>query len=215
MPTQKDLKRLVRSRMKKTGEAYTAARLQLLKNKATPDYAAVAGMSDTAVSKRTGRTWTEWVRVLDAAGAAEKPHGQIAAHVSSLGTPNWWSQMVTVGYERIRGLREKGQRRGGGYEASKSRTFNVPVKTLFNAFANARTRRLWLPVKLTVRTATAYKSMRMTWEDHTLAQIGFMSKGPAKSVVSIQHVKLPNKSAADAMKAAWSEHLDRLRQMLS
>ena len=32
MPTQKDLKRLVRSRMKKTGEAYTAARLQLVKN---------------------------------------------------------------------------------------------------------------------------------------------------------------------------------------
>ena len=36
MPTQKDLKRLVRSRMKKTGEAYTAARLQLLKNEPTP-----------------------------------------------------------------------------------------------------------------------------------------------------------------------------------
>ena len=215
MPKQKDLKRLVRSRMKKTGEAYTAARLQLLKNTPPRDYAAVAGMSDAAVSKQTGRTWAEWVRVLDAARAAEKPHGQIASYVASLGTPNWWTQMVTVGYERIRGLRDKGQRRGGGYEASKSRTYNVPVKTLFNAFANARTRRLWLPVKMTVRTAIPHKSIRITWEDDTRAQLGFTSKGRAKSAVSIQHVKLPDKSAADAMKTSWGEHLDRLRQMFT
>ena len=31
MPRQKDLKRLVRARMKKTGEAYTAARAQIIK----------------------------------------------------------------------------------------------------------------------------------------------------------------------------------------
>ena len=35
MPTGKDLKRLVRARMKKTGESYTAARAQLLKKKKT------------------------------------------------------------------------------------------------------------------------------------------------------------------------------------
>src|SRR5438309_3523067 len=107
MPTQKDLKRLVRSRMKKTGEAYTAARLQLLKTEPTPptrDYAAAAGMSDSAVSKQTGRTWAQWVGVLDAVRAAEKPHGQIAAFVASLGTPDWWTQMVTVGFERFGGL---------------------------------------------------------------------------------------------------------------
>ena len=60
MPRQKDLKRLVRSRMQKTGEAYTAARLQLL-NK-LPDYAEKAGMSDDVVQQKTGRTWAEWVR---------------------------------------------------------------------------------------------------------------------------------------------------------
>ena len=32
MPRQKDLKRLVRTRMRKTGEAYTAARAQILRN---------------------------------------------------------------------------------------------------------------------------------------------------------------------------------------
>lgn len=60
MPKQKDLKRLIRARASKTGEAYTAARLQLLKkNEPLPNYAEIAGMSDAAVSKQTGRTWLE------------------------------------------------------------------------------------------------------------------------------------------------------------
>src|SRR5256885_14968922 len=109
MPIQKDLKRLVRTRMSKTGESYTAARLQLVKKiEPAPDYAAVAGMSDESVSKRTGRTWVEWVRLLDMQHAAEKPHREIVQYVASLGAGNWWSQMVTVGYERIRELRERG-----------------------------------------------------------------------------------------------------------
>src|SRR6266511_537682 len=144
MPTQKDFKRIVRSRMKQTGEAYTDARLQVLKkNEPTPDYAELAGRSESAILKQTGRTWAEWVRVLDGVRAAEKPHREIAQYVSSLGTPDWWSQTVTVGYERIRGLRDKGQRRDGAYEASKSRTFAVPLEKRYAAFANARTRARW------------------------------------------------------------------------
>jgi hypothetical protein len=216
MPKQKDLKRLVRSRMTKTGESYTAARLQLVQKKEpTPDYAAVAGMSDASVSKQTGRTWAEWVRLLDAARAAEKPHRQIAEYVASLGTPDWWSQMVTVGYERIRGLREKGQRRGGGYSATKSRTFPVGVETLFDAFTNARKRRRWLPMKIAVRSATPPKRMSITWEDGTSVQIGFYPKGNGKSSVAVQHEKLPDKASADAMKKTWSEHFDRLGELLS
>lgn len=217
MPKQKDLKRLVRSRMKKTGEAYTAARLQVLKkSESAPfDYADVAGMSDASVSKRTGRTWAQWVGVLDRARAAEKPHREIAEHVSSLGTPDWWSQTVTVGYERIRGLRDRGQRRGGGYEASKSRTFHVSVGALFKAFANAQQRRRWLPVKVAVRSATPQKRMRMTWDDDTVAVLEFTSKGTAKSTVAVAHQKLANRAAADAMKKAWSGYFDRLGQLLS
>jgi uncharacterized protein YndB with AHSA1/START domain len=216
MPKQKDLKRLIRSRMKKTGEAYTAARLQVLeKSEPTTRYAELAGMSDASVNKRTGRTWAQWVRALDAAGASKKTHREITEYVSSLGTPDWWSQMVTVGYERIRGLRDRGQRRGGGYEATKSRTFAVPVERLFDAFANARIRRRWLAPKVTVRHATPLKYIRMTWDDGTPVQVGFLSKGTAKSAVAIAHQKLPDRSAADAMKRIWSEHFDRLGQLLA
>ena len=52
MPTQKDLKRLVRGRMKKTGESYTAARARLLEKKKTAGDASVVKSLDETVSRK-------------------------------------------------------------------------------------------------------------------------------------------------------------------
>ena len=207
MPKQKDLKRVVRTRMQKTGEAYTAARLQVLKKKEV-DFASVAGMSDASVHKATGRSWAQWVKELDEVGAASKPHREIAKHVSALGAPDWWSQMVTVGYERIRGLRDKGQRRGGGYEAGKSRTFNVPLKKLYNAFVKN------VPSNATLKGATPNKRVRLAWDDGTTVEATFISKTPAKSVVAVTHQKLRDKSAVEKMKAFWSGRLAALAETI-
>lgn len=217
MPRQKDLKRVVRTRMQKTGESYTTARLHLVRKKAEPepDYAALAGMSDESVKAKTGRDWREWTRILDTEKCAEKPHRDIARYVSSLGTPDWWSQTVTVGYERIRGLRAIGQRRAGYYEASKSRTFAVPVAKLYAAFATARQRAKWLPEKVTVKSSTANKRMRIAMPDGTFVEIGFFPKGDAKSSVAVQHSKLPDKATADRMKAWWAERFAALAEALA
>jgi hypothetical protein len=217
MPRQKDLKRIVRSRMEKTGESYTAARLQIVKKNAepAPDYAALAGMSDAAVEKQTGRDWAGWVKILDHAGAASMEHRQIAGILDKHGVPGWWSQMVTVGYERIRGLRAIGQRRSGSWEAAKSKTFSVPVGVLFRAFEEPKTRKRWLDAKLTVRTASAPKSMRMTWEDGTSVQFWFTAKGDAKSSVAVQHTKLASKQDADRLRSYWSERLEALSDVLA
>jgi len=219
MPKAKDLKRLVRARMQKTGESYTAARLQLLKKEkhadSTHDLATVAGMSDASVSRKTGRTWAEWVRVLDAADATRKSHREIAGYVSSLGTPSWWTQMVTVGYERIRGLRERGQQRSGSYQITRSRTFAVPVTRLFAAFTSTKLCSQWLPKGVRIRSMTANKRMRLGWPDGTQAVVGFVSKGAGKSSAAVQHEQLPDRQAADAMKKAWGERFDTLSDLIA
>ena len=213
MPIQKDLKKIVRARMEKTGEAYTTARLHVVGKKPQIDYAALAGMSDEAVKKATGRDWASWVKTLDAVQANEKPHREIAQYVASLGTPDWWSQGVTVGYERIRGLRDKGQRRGGGYEANKSRTFAVPVAKLFDTMTSAAKRRKWMPVAMKVRTKTPHKTVRVSFDDGTLAQFYFLDKG-AKSTVAVQHQKLADRETANRMKEWWTERFDQLAELL-
>jgi hypothetical protein len=90
MPRDKDRKRIIRARMKKTGESYTAARAQIIsKTQPTPtrtvDHAARAGMSNAAVAAKTGHSWPEWVRLLDADNAAALPHREIAALVHEVG----------------------------------------------------------------------------------------------------------------------------------
>jgi hypothetical protein len=225
MPKNKDLKRLVRSRMTKTGEAYTTARTQLLKKRtAKPatqlpevDYASRAGMSDAAVTEKTGHPWKEWVRRLDSVGASEWKHRDIAEHVhDNYSISGWWAQAVTVGYERIRGLRQIGQRREGSFEASKSRTFPVPVRKLYEAFASARVRNRWLAGhELTVRKTTPDRSVRITWSDGTPVEAWIVSKGDSKSQVAVQHRKLPSQADAARVKAFWDERLKVLAEQLS
>ena len=232
MPQQKDLKRLVRARMQKTGEAYTAARAQVLK-KARPkiapkaalrppaplpsiDYAALAGTSDAALKARTGCGWARWVKTLDQFGAEAMTHRDIARLVSEkFKVPGWWAQTVTVGYERIKGRRAVGQRVDGSYEASKSRTFNVPVDELFEAWADARARRRWLDESgVKVRASTASKAIRLQWSDGAIVNAWFTPKSATKSTVAIAHTKLPDRASSDRQKQYWSERLTALQQIL-
>ena len=225
MTADKDFKRLVRTRMQKTGESYTAARAQLARSRpsrarprlAKPDYARLAGRSDEILEQRTGCTWERWVKALDRVRAHEWSHGDIARYVgATYKIDGWWAQTVTVGYERIKGLRAIGQRRNGAWEANKSRTFAVPADRLFRAFHDPGQRSRWLAdAKPTVRTATPGKSMRMGWPDGTLVVVGFTPKGAGKCQVSIQHEKLPDQSAVLRAKAYWAERLDALARSLT
>lgn len=217
MTQQKDFKRVVRARMQKTGESYTTARLHLVKKQdaPAPDYAALAGLSDESVKKATGRNWTTWVALLDKADAKEMSHPALTKHIrEAYDTPSWWTQMVAVGYERIRGLRAQGQQRSGDWSVSKSKTVGVPLAKLYAAF-NARGRAKWMPgVKLTVRGATPNKSMRLRWEDGSPIDVGFMAKGESKSQVALEHRKLTSKAEADRIRAFWTERLNALAAML-
>ena len=217
MTSDKDRKRRIRARMEKTGESYTAARSQLLRTRPAPiprDYAERAGMSDDAVKAKTGRTWREWVRTLDDIGAMEMQHRDIAKWVHDETGLDWWSQSVTVGYERIRGLREIGQRRGGAYEASKSKTVPASAAEAFRAFADERLRRQWLDVDLVVRKATSPKSVRITWSDGTNVEVWITPKGDARAAVAIQHGKLASQAAAADARKFWAERLGTLAELL-
>ena len=233
MPRNKDLKRLVRARMRKTGEAYTAARAQIIKKPKTRsastsrataasaaekvDYAALAGVSNETIKAKTGCTWERWVPALDHYGAEKMSHRDIAKIVNEkYKIDGWWSQTVTVGYERIKGLRARGQRRDGTYEVTKSRTFDVPVSTLFEAWADSGARRRWLDGEsVKVRTATPPKSMRLGWSDGSIIAVGFMPKSKTKSAVAVQHTKLPDGETANRLKEYWSERLEALGKVLT
>ena len=166
-------------------------------------------LGDEAIRKGSGKSWDEWVQILDAWGAAEKPHKEIARYVCDLGVDGWWAQGVTVGYERIKGLRDPGQRRDGHFEGSASKTFPVSVERLFAAWTDEAERDRWLePGTLALRTAQDNRSARfdLAGEGGILA-LWFTDKGPGKSSVALQLDKLPSKEAADEFRETWKAHL--------
>ncbi len=220
MTRQKTFKRRVRERMEKTGESYTAARRMLIADGVDPDPAPPVfepPTSEEALARATGHGWQHWLGVLDAWGAIDRPHGEIARWLmDEQGVAGWWAQAITLGFERARGLRAPGQRLGGGWSASASKTIAVPVETLFAAFADDALRERWLPgADMRLRTAKAPRTSRWDWEDGTSrVVVGFEPLGPAKSRVAIEHERLPDGDASAGMKAWWRERLATFKTLI-
>ena len=172
-------------------------------------------MSDEAVESKTGKIWSRWFKHLDAAGAKKMTHQEIAAHLSDKhGVRPWWTQMIAVTYEQARGLRDKHEK-PEGFEISVSRTMAAAVGKAFKAWTDEKTRKKWLPADLTIRKATANKTLRITWEDgKTSVAASFLPKGSKKCQVVAQHMKLPDVKAAAKMKKFWGEALDALRELI-
>lgn len=174
-----------------------------------------AGISSDAVEAKTGKGWEEWFAILDSENAALMPHKQIAALVHSKhGVSGWWAQMVTVGYEQARGLRQVNQQ-ASGFTANISRTIPYPAQTVCEAITNSRRRKRWLDLELKVTTSTAPKSVRIAVADGTRVDINLYAKGDAKTVLQIQHERLADAAAVQSRKAYWAEALESLKTLLS
>jgi hypothetical protein len=222
MTKEASFKRRVRERMSKTGESYAAARSQVA-HKRDRVQAASARLADTAdrpaedkLVEATGAGWEAWFALLDRWGARQRRHGEIAAHlVDDHGVPGWWSQAITVWYERARGLRLKHQQ-ADGFTVYASKTVAVPLDDVFDAFVDARARRKWLTDgAMRMRTSQPGRTARFDWEGGpTRVSVAFDEKGPAKVTVSVAHERLPDPDEAETAKAAWRARLVDLRSFL-
>ena len=144
-------------------------------------------------------------------------HKAIAVYLHEQhGVPAWWSQEVTVGYERIRGLREEHQT-ARGFQVSVSKTLPVASEKLYEAWTVEEIRRSWLGDDAPhIRTARPNKSLRITWVDGaTHVDVSFYPKGPSKSQVVVQHSKLADRDDVEAKRAYWKAALARLAGALT
>lgn len=173
-------------------------------------------ISDEAVAAKTGKSWKQWFAILDREGARKKSHQEIVAVLTKkhdLGS--WWQQMVAVSYEQAKGMRARHEK-PEGFQITRSKTIAAAVGDVFEAWGNARKRAQWLPgSRLTIRKATENKSLRITWGDGTMIEVGFFPKGAGKTQIAVQHGKLATARAAAAQKLFWGDALDRLAQLVS
>jgi uncharacterized protein YndB with AHSA1/START domain len=240
MPTQKVFKRRVRTRMAKTGESYTSARQQLLR-KANPPAgpreaaqapagAAPGGsaartsphaandllVSDEAMVRATGQGHDAWFALLDAWGATQRSHTEIARWVHAThGVPGWWSQNITVAYERVRGMRRPGQM-ADGFTVVVSRTIAAEPDRLLAAFTDPAARARWLPdAPLRSRPTRAARTARFDWtEPPSRLTVTATPTSDGRAVLSVSHEKLPDAAVAEELRERWRTALDELRTLL-
>jgi hypothetical protein len=219
MTRQRSFKRLVRTRMEKTGESYTAARASLLAADEPEAIDRTALMtSDETIRRRTGRGWEEWFDLLDDWGAPERSHRDTARWVAEqqgIHPLAWNAQAVVYSYERARGLRAVGEH-ADGFAITATKTVAVPVDRLYEAFVDESLRERWLPDgELRERTATRPKSARFDWGDGTTrVSVTFVAKGEAKSTAALQHERLADAEEADRMKAFWRDRVATLKEVV-
>jgi hypothetical protein len=219
MTRQKSFKRLVRTRMEKTGESYTAARVKLLAAAEPKDSSRPRlPTSDEQIRSRTGRGWEEWFDLLDDWGAPERSHRESARWVAEqqgLHPLAWNVQAVVSGYELTRGLRVVGEH-ADGFAISATKTVAVPVERLYDAFVDPAERRRWLPDgQLRERTATKPKSARFDWGvNGGRVLVTFAAKAGGKSTAALQHTRLADADEAERMKSYWRERVATLKEEL-
>jgi hypothetical protein len=242
MTEARKLKQIIRARSAKTGESYTAARLQILKARAkrkpqpavaappkTPGPApAQPGLSETSVIARTGHGYQHWFEVLDTFGAAAKGHTAAARHLAiEHGVPGWHAQGITVAYERARGLRAVNQA-STGFQVSVSKMVPVDMDTALAAL-RAPARKKWLAgadpalrraldgalaagAKGVVRGPKRAR-VRYKW-DATNVELVFEPKGKGTSVVA-SNTRLRDAVQVAERRAQWRIALDALKAQLT
>lgn len=167
-------------------------------------------MSDAAVKAKTGKDWAQWFTALDKAKAATMSHQEIVAAAGKLGAGRWWGQMVTVAYERARGLRTKHET-ATGFSVSISKTLACDLSDLYAAASDEKSRKAWFAKGAFVESSqTRDKYLRGSWNGAARLEINFYAKGAGKSQINVQVNKMKKESDVEAERTAWKAALENL-----
>lgn len=196
----------------------------------TPDHE----VTSSGAMKATGSTLEEWFAALDAQGGPTLGRKTLADYLlKERKVDSWWAVTLAVEYEKARGALEKDARiRGYGICATKSVT--ATPGAVYDALLDVRS---WMGAgaKADPKEGGAFedgdghrgvfkrlapgKTIKFTWtgpghQDVEEVEIKLSAAGPKTSVV-LNHSRLPDRAAADGMRAAWARVLDIVKEKLA
>lgn len=178
-----------------------------------------ARVSDAAVVKATGKTWEEWLTVLDTFDVKKNGHKAAAEFLSEKKKVQpWWSQMVVVGYEQARGLRKEHET-AKGFSASASKTFATEYARVWEYWLTDSLRARWIGAGSEVKAGTTGRSMTLKSKDGKKVSVWFVDKagkaGAARCLVSVQQNGLRTEVEVQNVKRIWKGLLGKLEAELA
>jgi uncharacterized protein YndB with AHSA1/START domain len=193
---------------------------------------------DETVIAKTGKSISQWYAILDEFDGPRKGHKAMADHLAKgYGLDLWYSQNITVGYERERGIRELGQRSDGFFAVDVSKKIEAPVDKVWEAWADPNILGKWFTTNAVhdFREGGAYsnndgdngvfkritpnKMLRFTWENEkhcpgTVVSVAFYPQGDSATRITITHDKLKDRAGMDDMRPGWTWALTSLKSFI-
>jgi hypothetical protein len=200
--------------MENTGERYGAARRALIEKSEIQDereWVSEPEMAEDTLREATVRGWDEWCDIIDGWPGTAEGHTAIATFLrEDHDVEGWWAQTITVGYERISGMRLPYQQPDGTFSASKSRTLTADAALLRELLlVDADRVELFPGIETDLKSRPTAKTLRVGIGPGT-AQIAIEALDDGRAKVSIAHDKLPSPDSVDEWKAYWADWLEAI-----
>lgn len=194
-------------------------------------------VSDEATVRATGKTSAQWYAMLDA------EHGELWSHAERLGflrrhgiEAGWWLQVLSVNYERARGIRMLGETSGAGFEFGISRTFPVPAERVWKLLTSGVGLEAWagdgVEVEMKKGATQQMRTKRIEVRGYTegvrvrLAatepgvpkrtfQMSIVPGAGDKASVRFHEENLPGIAARKRADRKWNEIMDEVESILA
>ena len=180
----------------------------------------VKATNTSAITKATNRPWDDWVAALDAAGAREMNHGDIAKQALKLmpepvEQKGWWAQGVAIAYEQHAGLRVPGQTSTGSFQTSTSKTFPGDKDAALKAWLDlVSTRTEFNGIDIVEAASTSETAKWRYWRvqlvDGSRVNVDISDKPHGKASIAVEHTKLGSSADIETWRPYWKELLSEL-----
>lgn len=205
----------------------------------TASHEKIGKVSSKSVLKHTGKNWSQWIDILNKAGAKNWTHKEIVEFLRTRYKISiWWQQSVTNGYETSLGKKVEGRNAKGEYSMVVSRTFPGDVKQVWKFLDSPQGMAIWLkpysefclrPKNVyenetgafgEIRTMKINRRIRMTWQETewpkpSILQVHLVPRPKKKSILIFNHDGLSNGRQRLQMKEYWTQIVDELLSTFS
>ncbi len=197
---------------------------------------AINKITSEAVRNATGKTWDEWLTLLDGDGAGELDHKSIVKLLAEQHgvSSGWWQQEITIGYETARGKRAAGQTTDAGYQVGVTKTFPMPPEAVWRLLTSEDGFKTWLGAAPRGRLASGLRyrtrdgvsgefrvvkdgsHLRLTWflpgwERASTLQVRITPQGD-KTSLTFHQERLTGEMERERMRRHWQDVLERLAE---